>query len=521
MTRPIVRNAGGRPEYMAEAIEHLVSAPTPAEAFGALAGRLLSWLSCQLVVLQVKVGAPEPLLFQGGGAVTLPGIGVGWRTGEHPQAAALAEGEIVVHADLHQAFSFAEDANLIRAGLRSAVRGALLAGGREIGRFGVFAEQANHFTPQRVQILREVAPALRWLCRQAALAAQVNADSEVSALMDEVISAATRGLHEALRACRIHLSRLIPAAGMLAVLESPAARPSMLIDQVGIGVPGIPTRSDPDTWRQWLAALPPEGKIDSLAWIFPIQSEGAPVGALAIAFPQGHENPDLWQSRLRPMISLLAMLVEFERSSQESSLAARTQLGALASGLADEIGNLMTELALQVDLLQACLPEQPEVRQRSDALMRLVEKGTGLSSRLEQMASSQRNPDMWESLISVVERVGQHLRTYQGGKHIALQSRLGELGEEQVEAGLVEHELTQLILTLAQGRTSEVRIVLRAHPSPLQSDHLVLWLSEEHAGDPSWQAEGGGPPVWAYTPKGVTGGSGLRRMLEVPIRSTP
>lgn len=502
---------------MAEAIEHLIAAPSPAEAFGALAGRLLSWLSCRLVVLQVKVGAREPLLFQGGGAVNLPGIGVGWRSGDSGSAAVLSDGELVVHDDLHQAFVFGEDANLIRAGLRSAVRGALFAGGREIGRFGVFADQPGHFTPDRVQVLRDVAPALVGLCRQAAFAAQVTAETEVSLLMDEVITSASKGLHAALRACRTHLSRMIPAAGVLAMLEVPAARPAVLIDQVGIAVPGVPATDEPVAWRHWLNSLPPEGHIESVAWIFPIHGEAMTVGALAIAFPQSHENPDLWLRRLRPMISLLTMLVENERSSRQANLAARRQLGALASGLADEIGNLMTQLALQVDLLQGCMANTPEARQRRDALMRLVEKGTSLGARLEQMAGSQRHSEMWEPLIRVIERVAQHLRSYQGGKHVALLSRLGEVGEELVQAGEVEHAVTQLVLSLAQSRTSEVRVVLRGHPSPAHPAHLVLWISEEHE-ESGWQSEDETLPGAIHLPGGMTHGGARTLMLEVPIR---
>ncbi|MFZ5826772.1 MAG: hypothetical protein ACOY94_20980 [Bacillota bacterium] len=502
---------------MAEAIGHLVSAPTPTEAFGTLGGRLLSWLSCQLVVLQVKVGAPEPLIFQGGGAVTLPGIGVGWRTGENPPGSALAEGEFIVHDDLHHAFSFGEDANLIRAGFRSAVRGALFAGGREIGRFGVFAETAGHFGPERVQILREVTPALVWLCRQAAFTAQMTAETEISALMDEVIAAAGKGLHAALRACRTHISRLIPAAGVLVMVEVSADRPAVLVDQVGIAVPGVPDTDDPALWRHWLGGLHPEGHVESIAWIFPIAQEGSTIGAVAIAFPQSHEDPDLWHRRLRPMISFMALLVEFERTSRQANRAARSQLGALASGLADEVGNLMTELALQVDLLQAHLLDQPQARQRSDSLMRLVEKGTSLSSRLEQMASSQRHPELWEPLSVVIERVAHYLRTYQGGKHVSLRSRLGEVGQSLVEPGAVEHALTQLVLSLAQNRTSEVRVVLRAHLSLEQPTHLLLWLSEEHEANAGWQPDGDDHDG-VYLPTGMTGGGARTLMLEVPIR---
>lgn len=518
MTRPLVRSARGRPEYMAEAIEHLVSAPSPTEAFGALAGRLLSWLTCQLVVLQVKVGAPEPLLFQSGGAVTIPGIGVGWRTGENPTASTLAEGEFLVHDDLHQAFSFGEDANLSRAGLRSAVRWALFAGGREVGRFGLFSEWPNHFTADRVQVLREVAPALVWLCRQAAFAAQMTAETEMTTLMDEVIAAASQGLHAALRACRTQVSRMIPAAGMLIMLEIPSPHPTVLIDTVGIALPGVPNTDEPSAWRHWLSGLPPEGHAESIGWIFPIAHEGVPVGVLAIAFPQSHENPELWRRRLRPLISFLATLVELERSHRQSNLGARSQLGALASGLADEIGNLVTELALQVDLLQGHLQPGPEARQRRDALMRLVEKGTSLSGRLEQMANSQRHPEMLEPLTAVIERVAQHLRTYQGGKHIALQSRLGRAGDALVDAGMVEHAVTQLALSMAQNRTSEVRVVLRGHPSPAQPAHLVLWLSEEHEESLTWPpAEEG--PTGIYLPTGMTSGGARTLMLEVPIRS--
>lgn len=499
--RPLARSAGGRPEYMAEAIEDLVSAPTPAEGFGALAGRLLSWLSCQLVVLQVKVGAPEPLLFQGGGAVTIPGIGVGWRGGDSPSFSPFHEGECVVHDDL-QSFTFGEDANLSRAGMRSAARGALFAGGREIGRFGLFAEAAGHFTPERVRILKEVTPALVWLCRQAAFTAQMTAETEASGLMDEVIGAASQGLHAALRACRTHVTRILPAAGVLAMIEIPSARPAVLIDSVGITVPGVPNSEEPAAWHHWLGGLPPEGRVDSVAWIFPIPHEGLPVGVLAVAFPQSHENPERWHHRLRPMISFLAMLVELERNRRQANLDARIQLGSLASGLADEIGNLFTELALQVDLLQGHLLPGREALQRRDALMRLVEKGTGLSTRLEQMATSQRHPDMWEPLTLVIERVVQHLRTYQGGKHIALQSQVGEAGDGLVDAGMVEHALTQLALSMGQNRTSEVRVVLRGHPSPLQPGHLVLWLSEAHE-ESEWQPDG----------------STRTFMLEVPIRS--
>lgn len=519
VTRPLIKGAGERPEYMAEAIEHLVSAPSPAEAFGALAGRLLNWLSCQLVVLQVKVGAPEPLLFQGGGAVTLPGIGVGWRTGENPHAVSLQEGEFVVHNDLHQSFSFGEDANLIRAGLRSSVRGALFAGGREIGRFGVFAEKANHFTPERVQVLRDLTPAVVWLCRQAAIVAQVTAETEVSTLVDEVIAAAGNGLHAAIRACRTQISRLIPAAGVLVMLEVPSERPVVLIDQVGIAVPGVPNTDDPARWRRWLNGLPPEGQVESIAWILPIQLEGAPVGALAIAFPQSHEDSERWQLRLRPIINFLGLLVESERLSRQANQAARSQLAALASGLADEMGNLMTELALQVDLLQAHLLDRPEARQRSDALMRLVEKGTSLSSRLEQMAASQRHPELWEPLGRVIDRVSQHIRTYQGGKHLALHSRLGEAGDELVETGVVEHAVTQLVLSMAQSRTSEVRLVLRAHPSPAQPAHLMLWLSEEHEEHAGWQPPDEDSRGGVYLPTGMTGGGARMLMLEVPIHS--
>jgi|GEM_PF-3975095 len=520
MTKPYSRSVGGRPEYVVEAIEHLVSASSPTEAFGALSGLLLSRLSCQLVVLQVKVASSEPLLLQGGGAVTLPGIGVGWRTGDNPQASALAEGEFVVHDDLHQAFTFGEDANLARAGLRSAVRGALFSGNREVGRFGLFAEAPSHFGPERVQFLREIAPMLIWLCRQAAVSVEVTTDTAMRELLEEAIKAGSQGIPAALRACQNHLARILPAAGVFTMLTIPAAKPVVLLDRVGIALPGLPETDDPTAWQAWLNSIPPEGQVDSVAWVFPVHHENVPVGALGVAFPQESENPDLWYNRLRPMITYLAMLVDREYTIRQADRAARSHLEALASGLADEIGNLMTELALQVDLLRQELREQPGTQRRTDALTRLVEKGTSLSARLEQMAIVHRNPERWEPLGEVVTRVVRHLRTYRGGERLIVESQLGEFSSDLTESGALEHALTQLLLRMAHNRTSEVRVSLRGHRSLDQSPNVVLWLSEEHEREVQWNESGEVSVASAHVhlPQGMTDRGGRTLLLEIPVR---
>lgn len=428
MTHAAEGSIGRRPEFMAEAIEYLVTASHPVEGFGALASRLLDWLSCQVIVLQVQASAPEPPLLQAGWPVTIPGIGVGWRSSGSTQGV-LAEGEWLIHDDLNNAFTFGEDASLVRAGLRAAVRGALVIGGREMGRFGLFAEQPGHFTQERVQILREVTPALLWLCRQAAFTTQMTLEAEMGGRMEELISAADQGLPEALRLCRRQISRLIPAAGLLALVQLPTTSPSVLIDQVGLAIPGTPETSEPEPWQGWLENLPPDGLIESIAWIFPIHLDGRVVGAIGIAFPQSHENPDRWHRRLRPMLSLLALLVKFERHAEQANLTARSQLEALASGLAEEISTLMTELTLQADLLQAHLVDQPAAHQRSGALFRLVEKATLLSRRLEQIAASQEQADYWAKLSDTIEQVAQDLRTNHEGQHRIIRNRPGEAGE--------------------------------------------------------------------------------------------
>lgn len=491
---------------MAEAIEYLVMASHPVEGFGSLASRLLDWLSCQVIVLQVQVSGPEPPLLQAGWPVTIPGIGVGWRSNGNPHGAALAEGEWLVHDDLNKAFAFGEDASLVRAGLRSAVRGALVVGGREIGRFGLFAEQPGHFKPERVQILREVAPALLWLCRQTAFNTQMVIETEIGGRLDELITAADQGLAEALRACRTQISRMIPAAGLLAMVQLPTTSPAVLIDQVGVAIPGAPESGEPLAWRRWLESLPPEGLIESIAWIFPVPLDGRVVGAIGIAFPQAHENPERWQRRLRPMLNFLSLLVKFERATEQADLTARSHLGALASGLAEEISTLMTELALQADLIQAHLVDRPAARQRSEALYRLVEKATLLSLRLERIAASQQPSDTWVKLSDAIEQVAQYLRTYYGGQHLTIRSRLGEAGDLLVEAGKAEHALTQFLLSLARGQTSAIPVVMRAQPSTIQPGHVQLWLTEE--GDQAgWSPADGLAPSANRTLK-----------LELPVR---
>ncbi len=220
------------------------------------------------------------------------------------------------------------------------------------------------------------------------------------------------------------------------------------------------------------------------------------------------------------MISLLAMLADQERTARQADQAARNQLGALASGLADQVGNLMTELALQVDLLRRDMAGQPALQQRTEAFSRLVDKGTSLSTRLEQMAAIQRHPDRWESLHEVVQRVARYLRTYRGGERLTVESRLGELAAHMVEAGAVEHALTQLLLRMAQNRSSEVRVIVRGHPSLAQPQSVVLWLSEEHDEHAVWPnapGESAYPDQQVHLPQGMTG-SARTLLLEIPVR---
>jgi len=169
-------------------------------------------------------------------------------------------------------------------------------------------------------------------------------------------------------------------------------------------------------------------------------------------------------------------MVEAQETRRLADLGARQQIGALALGLADEIGNLMTELAFQIDLL----PELPE--ERIEGLRRLVAKGTGLSARLEELALSRRQEERLP-VGKVVRRLSRQLRTYHGGKHVTLRDRLGDVADEIVEAGAVEQALTQMILASVRGRTSEVRFGLHGRRSPADQASLTLWLSEERGHD--------------------------------------
>lgn len=498
-------HAGWRPNYMAEAVDHLVTAPTSGEAFSALAGRLLGWLSCQLVVLQVKVDDAEPLLFQAGGGVPLPGIGVHWRESADVQAEALARGELLVDDDLWRSFTFGEDANLIRAGLRSAVRGALHANGREIGRFGLFAQNPCHFTPDRVQILRELIPALVWLCRQMASGADEAGDDGMSRVMEEVLAGAEQGLYPAVQASKRQLSRLIPAAGILVAVEVPGPTAGILTDLVGVAVPGAPDTSNPNDWRVWLHELPPDGHLEPAAWILPVIVEGESVGAVGIAYPQMNERPEHWERRLRPITRLLATLVAQERERARFHLAVRAQLAALTAGLSDEIGNLVTELALQLDLLDGCAAGNPDATRRIEALFRVVEKGSDLGTRLDHMAASLRQPQRWEPLDLVVERVRQQLRTYRGCQHVSLESALGEHGRYQVEAGMVEQALVRMVLSVAERHSSELTMVLRGYPAGHHKHGLLLLLSPGHGNQPDWSLE-------------LATGRADSLKLEIPVR---
>lgn len=487
---------------MVEAVEHLVVASHPAEAFESLSARLLEWLSCEAVALQVPTLSAEPILFQRGASLDLPGIGVGWRCDGTSSVRSLLSAEYRVHDDLARTFALGEDAWLVRAGFRSAVRVVLLIGGREAGRFGAFAEDRGHFTPSRLRMLRELAPVLTWFCRQVAVAEQMRAESEIGDCLDEVILASPQGLRAALKTCRIHLSRMIPAAGTLVVLEAPSGHSAALVERAGIAVPGAPATHEPAAWRRWLSQIPPEGHIESVAWIFPIVRKGTAVGALAFAFPQTPDSPAHWQRRLQPLCDLLVRMVEADEAMNLTHLNARQQIAALALGLADEIGNLMTELAFQIDLL----PPLPEAR--AEALRRLVGKGTDLSTRLEELALSQGQPEERLPVRKVVRRLSRQLRTYHGGKYVSLRNRLGDVADEIVEAGAVEHLLTQLILAQMRRRTSAVQFGLYGRRSPADQASLTLWLSEE--GNHSGQA-------------GAGEHNGPVSVLEVPVftRSEP
>jgi len=264
--------------------------------------------------------------------------------------------------------------------------------------------------------------------------------------------------------------------------------PVILSDHAGVPIPGTPSTSDARAWLDWLTSLPPEGVVENGVWAAPVTITGTVMGGLAVALGTARGSAELWSSRLQPVMALMTALVAHGESLEALERLAQMQVSSLAAGVADEVSNLITELALQVDLLRTVLAKVPEAKPRLEALDRLVKKGSNLGLRLERVMNSGADREDSEALAVVIERICDYIRSYRGGQRVSIDKTLGKFAWVRVAPAAVETVLLHLLLAMVQRQEEGARLLVRVHSDLGAESSLVLWLAEYGSGAP-WDAD--------------------------------
>lgn len=485
MTRPIGRRPTTQREATALVVECLSEAEDSCDAlhrFGSLVG---TWLSSPLVILQVRAKGGADRLFTFGAPAPVKAIGEGdLRRGKAAQA--LASGRLVVSNQLKQRPAFAEDPALAELGMESALRGVIRAGGAELGRFGFFAESPGHFTAPRRRLAEWLIPSMALLLRQAAQSERQETGPAPAAQEDWAM--VPRDLLVGLKHCRKGLERAVSPAGSLVLLLGEGDSSAVLADRDGGPLAGVPDSGPPELWRAWLRTLPAEGRLEQGVWAAPVFLNGQPVGAVAVGVEGAEERTALLRARTESARAYLAGLAAHLDGIRRTEVLGRFQVAALAAGLADELENLVTEMSLQVELLQDSAAHPGGVRSRHRAMLRLVQKGAHLAERLGGLAQGLPPPpaDGRVSLREMVADAATGLRAYPGGRSLQVDTALGRFDRTPVPAGL-RQALHYLLFLLAEHRTGGAQVLIRAHPDPGRAGFLTLWIGERGLETGLWE----------------------------------
>lgn len=482
MTRPIDRKPKTPLEATALLVECLSEAEDSSGAlhrFGALAG---AWLSCPLVLLQVRGMNGSGRFFACGVSVPIQAIGEGdLRRGK--AADALASGRLVVSNRLKEHPAFSEDTVLVGLGMRAGIRGLIRTGGVELGRFGFFAESPGHFTAPRRRLAEWLMPALTLLFRYVAQAEAVGTAAAAGSQSDWTV--VPRDLLTGLTICREALDRAVTSIGSLVCLVGEGDPLTILVDRAGAPLAGVPGDGPPELWRAWLEELPAEGCLEQGVWAAPVHLDGRPVGAVAVGAAGAEAVPARLRARTKDVRAHLAGMAAHLDGIRRTEALGRFQVATLAAGLADELENMATELAFQVELLQDSSDQMTGGRSRQEAMLRLVQKGAHLAERLEGLAQGPppAPADGRITLRDLVDGAAAGLRAYPGGRSLQVDAALGRFEGAPVPAGL-RQALHYLLLLLAEHRTGGAQVLIRAHPDPRRPGFLTLWIGErgEEAG---------------------------------------
>lgn len=484
MHRPIGRRPKTQLEATSLIVECLADAESPGDAFHRFASLVGSWLSSGLFLVQVRGYDGTDRFFSFGPPVSVRALGEGdLRQGK--AVTALASGRLVVTNQLKARPAFVEDAALVLLGMQSGIRAVIRSGQVELGRFGCFAESPGHFTPPRRRLVEWLLTPLAVLCRYTA---QVGAhDPAAAPLALDDWALVPPDLLSGLRICREGLDRNISPPGSLVVLLGEGDPPTVLVEQAGRPMAGVPRDGPPERWQAWLEGLPASGRLEQGVWAAPVRLDEQSVGALAIGVGESQEPSEVWRTRTESSRSYLAALAAQMDAIRRTEALGRFQVSTLAAGLADEVKNLATELALQVELLQDSEAQMTGVRFRQEAMLRLVQKGASLAERLEGLAQGppEAPADGRVPLGEMVDAATVGLRAYRGGRDLQVDTALGRFDRTPVPAEL--HKVLHcLFVVLAEHRAGGARVLVRAHADPGRGSFLTLWIGEQGGETALW-----------------------------------